>query len=192
MLRLGTKWPSITSTWMRSAPAASTSRTSSPSREKSAERMDGAIMGGSRFRGSESQVVLRRDLASATRKRETDKTWKLELETGNSSHELTTSRLPASCSRSPAGARRNWLRTASERVQLLDPHDRHSARRRGVAAVVLRAVVRRRCTGRAATSFNGSAIASKGTTSASSSRSRGCSACPWSPIAPQYQSTTAR
>src|SRR5947209_1799611 len=45
MLRLGTKCPSMTSTWMRSAPPASTSRTSSPSREKSAARMDGAIAG---------------------------------------------------------------------------------------------------------------------------------------------------
>src|SRR4051794_4532801 len=38
----GTKWPSITSTWMTPAPAASTSPTSSPSRAKSAARIDGA------------------------------------------------------------------------------------------------------------------------------------------------------
>src|SRR5262245_20286811 len=44
MLRFGTKWPSITSTWMRLAPAASTSLTCSPSREKSADRIEGAIM----------------------------------------------------------------------------------------------------------------------------------------------------
>src|SRR5262249_34360258 len=34
---------SITSKWMRSAPAASTASTSSPSRAKSADRIDGAI-----------------------------------------------------------------------------------------------------------------------------------------------------
>src|SRR5262245_29624976 len=40
---LGTKRPSITSTWIQSAPAASTARTSSPNRVKSAESTDGAI-----------------------------------------------------------------------------------------------------------------------------------------------------
>src|SRR5262245_32964518 len=40
---LGTNRPSITSTWIQSAPAASTARTSSPSRLKSADRIDGAI-----------------------------------------------------------------------------------------------------------------------------------------------------
>src|SRR5580698_3128607 len=39
----GTKRPSITSTWIQSAPAASTARTSSASRPKSAERIEGAI-----------------------------------------------------------------------------------------------------------------------------------------------------
>jgi hypothetical protein len=38
----GTKWPSITSTWITRAPAASTSSTCDPSRAKSAERIDGA------------------------------------------------------------------------------------------------------------------------------------------------------
>ena len=38
----GTKWPSITSTWISRAPAAITSSTWAPSREKSAERIDGA------------------------------------------------------------------------------------------------------------------------------------------------------
>ena len=38
----GTKWPSITSTWMIRAPAAITSSTCAPSREKSAERIEGA------------------------------------------------------------------------------------------------------------------------------------------------------
>src|SRR5215467_6840845 len=42
MVMLGTKRPSITSTWIQSAPAASTARTSSPSRVKSADRTDGA------------------------------------------------------------------------------------------------------------------------------------------------------
>jgi hypothetical protein len=40
----GTKWPSITSKWITSAPAASPARTSSPSRAKSADRIDGAIL----------------------------------------------------------------------------------------------------------------------------------------------------
>src|SRR3989304_327859 len=41
---LGTKWPSITSTWSRSAPPASTRAMASPSAAKSAERMLGAIL----------------------------------------------------------------------------------------------------------------------------------------------------
>src|SRR5262245_38215659 len=44
MLMLGTKWPSMTSTWMRSAPARSASRTWAPSRAKSAARIDGASL----------------------------------------------------------------------------------------------------------------------------------------------------
>src|SRR5258705_2628380 len=41
-VRFGTKCPSMTSTWMRSAPAASASATCSPRRAKSADRIDGA------------------------------------------------------------------------------------------------------------------------------------------------------
>ena len=40
----GTKLPSITSTWIQSAPAAATARTSSASRPKSADRMEAAIV----------------------------------------------------------------------------------------------------------------------------------------------------
>src|SRR3989454_9371975 len=40
--RLGTKCPSMTSTWMRSAPARSASVTCSPRRAKSAARIEGA------------------------------------------------------------------------------------------------------------------------------------------------------
>ena len=40
---LGTKWPSITSTWMRPAPDWAASCTCSPRRAKSAERIDGTI-----------------------------------------------------------------------------------------------------------------------------------------------------
>ena len=43
---LGTKCPSMTSRWIQSAPAASIARTSSPSRAKSAERIEGAIRTG--------------------------------------------------------------------------------------------------------------------------------------------------
>src|SRR5690606_33090789 len=39
----GTKCPSITSRWIQSAPARATASTSAPSREKSEDRMDGAI-----------------------------------------------------------------------------------------------------------------------------------------------------
>src|SRR5688572_22796221 len=46
MVMLGTNRPSITSTWIMSAPPASTARTSSPRREKSAGRIDGAIRRG--------------------------------------------------------------------------------------------------------------------------------------------------
>src|SRR5436853_270338 len=58
IVRFGTKRPSITSTWIQSAPPAATARTSSPSREKSADRIDGATMigaviGNSRRRSGE-------------------------------------------------------------------------------------------------------------------------------------------
>src|ERR1700751_1341696 len=43
MVMFGTKRPSMTSTWIQSAPAASTARTSSPRRAKSAESTEGAI-----------------------------------------------------------------------------------------------------------------------------------------------------
>src|SRR5689334_5840948 len=43
-VRLGTKWPSMTSTWSWSAPAASTRAIASPSAAKSADRMLGAIL----------------------------------------------------------------------------------------------------------------------------------------------------
>src|SRR3954471_24908029 len=46
MVMLGTKCPSMTSTWIQSAPAASIARTSSPSLAKSAERIEGAIRTG--------------------------------------------------------------------------------------------------------------------------------------------------
>src|SRR4029079_13516292 len=45
MVRLGTKWPSMTSMWIQSAPASSIARTSSPSLAKSAERIEGAMIG---------------------------------------------------------------------------------------------------------------------------------------------------
>ncbi len=41
--QIGDIMPSITSTWIQSAPAASTARTSSPSRAKSADKMEGAM-----------------------------------------------------------------------------------------------------------------------------------------------------
>src|ERR1700730_15194567 len=44
MVMLGTKRPSMTSTWIQSAPATSTALTSSPSRPKSADRIEGATM----------------------------------------------------------------------------------------------------------------------------------------------------
>src|SRR5262249_29361857 len=43
IVRFGTKRPSITSTWIQSPPASSEARTSSASRPKSAERIEGAI-----------------------------------------------------------------------------------------------------------------------------------------------------
>src|SRR5258708_1385404 len=46
MVILGTKWPSMTSTWIQSAPAASTARTSSPSLAKSAASIEGATRSG--------------------------------------------------------------------------------------------------------------------------------------------------
>src|SRR5579859_2176495 len=48
MVMLGTKWPSITSTWIQSAPAAMTSPISAPRRAKSAARIEGEMMSGLR------------------------------------------------------------------------------------------------------------------------------------------------
>src|SRR4051794_2006475 len=42
----GTKWPSITSRWIQSAPAASMARSSSPALAKSQDSMEGAISSG--------------------------------------------------------------------------------------------------------------------------------------------------
>jgi hypothetical protein len=44
VVMFGTKRPSMTSTWIQSAPAASTARTSSARRPKSADKIDGATM----------------------------------------------------------------------------------------------------------------------------------------------------
>src|SRR6058998_2753647 len=44
IVRLGTKWPSITSMWSRSAPASDASRTWSPRRSKRADKIEGAIL----------------------------------------------------------------------------------------------------------------------------------------------------
>src|SRR5215211_7636293 len=86
MVMLGTKRPSITSTWIQSAPAASTARTSSPSRLKSALRIEGAtstmalpyqtrrveafggvVLGGERTVGDDLRAVLGRDLGDDVR-----------------------------------------------------------------------------------------------------------------------------
>src|SRR5262245_48181160 len=112
MLRLGTKWPSMTSMWMRSAPAASTSRTSSTSREKSAERIEGAIMG-----SSELQVASPKLFYAAA--------WRGNAETRNCANELSLPHRPqAARVRGPRAPQ--LARTASERVQLLDSSDWHS------------------------------------------------------------------
>ena len=66
----GTKCPSITSIWIQSAPAASTARTSSPSRAKSAERMEGAMRRGERRHGPAGTTRLgppQRDRSGAQR-----------------------------------------------------------------------------------------------------------------------------
>src|SRR5687768_15664230 len=86
MVMLGTKRPSITSTWIQSAPAASTARTSSPSRLKSALRMEGAtstmalpyqtrrveafgavVLGGERALDDDLHLLLGRDLGDDVR-----------------------------------------------------------------------------------------------------------------------------
>ena len=43
IVMFGTKWPSMTSTWIQSAPASAMARTSSPSLAKSADRIEGAM-----------------------------------------------------------------------------------------------------------------------------------------------------
>src|ERR1700756_177405 len=55
----GTKWPSMTSTWMTRAPAASTSSTWAARRAKSADRIDGATR-----RSASSPFVCLREMAS--------------------------------------------------------------------------------------------------------------------------------
>src|ERR1700733_8244097 len=57
---LGTKWPSITSKWIQSAPAASTARTSSPSLEKSEARIDGAMTRGRGVKEADICAVFRK------------------------------------------------------------------------------------------------------------------------------------
>src|SRR5277367_3508586 len=57
---LGTKWPSITSRWIQSAPAATTARTSSPSLAKSADRIEGAMITGLDTRRSPFQYPAER------------------------------------------------------------------------------------------------------------------------------------
>src|SRR3989475_12032567 len=44
IVRLGTKWPSITSMWSRSAPASDASRTWSPRRSTRPDKIEGAIL----------------------------------------------------------------------------------------------------------------------------------------------------
>src|SRR5580700_3429413 len=61
MVKLGTKWPSMTSRWIIRQPARSTSPICSPSREKSAARMDGrisTITAGVRRQESEFRIRL--------------------------------------------------------------------------------------------------------------------------------------
>src|SRR6185312_8053973 len=60
IVRLGTKWLSITSTWIQSAPAASIASTSAPRAEKSALRIDGAMRTGFCMRSGLPQVPLSR------------------------------------------------------------------------------------------------------------------------------------
>ena len=153
MLRFGTKWPSITSTWMRSAPAGIDLADRSPSREKSADRMEGAIMANrsSRCWCSEFGVTEHSWLSEFSRARgtgpeepaETAKHQPLEHRTPNTdnlSAWLTASPSPASCSRSPAGPPQ-LARPAPGTRSILDSHARHPAGGCGRAASVPRAVV---------------------------------------------------
>src|SRR5439155_3373686 len=52
---LGTKCPSITSTWIQSAPASSIARISSANLAKSADRIDGAIKSGRGIHGLQTR-----------------------------------------------------------------------------------------------------------------------------------------
>src|SRR5947207_6958246 len=62
----GTKWPSITSTWITRAPASITSRTRSPSWEKSVARIEGATRRSrSSSRASVTGVTLQEARAAA-------------------------------------------------------------------------------------------------------------------------------
>src|SRR5690348_16191041 len=60
MVKLGTKWPSITSRWSMETPARSTRAISSASRAKSADRIDGIISiicGSTRFYHSGKNTI---------------------------------------------------------------------------------------------------------------------------------------
>ena len=72
MVILGTKCPSITSTWIQSAPAASTDCTSSPSLAKSADRIDGAMRSGRRIKFSEIAVRVTRGRQAGNEPRPAD------------------------------------------------------------------------------------------------------------------------
>src|SRR5215475_2914980 len=88
MERLGTKCPSITSTWIRSAPARSASATCSPKRAKSAARIEGAS-----FTASFSISVLSSLLSGTARMRSFKNVHKLPIAAGYFCHSLLPRRL---------------------------------------------------------------------------------------------------
>src|SRR4051794_21770366 len=63
----GTKWPSITSTWITRAPASMTVWTCSPSRPKSADRIDGATRRPSGYSVAMGQRGYLRELTHLSR-----------------------------------------------------------------------------------------------------------------------------
>src|SRR4051812_21297168 len=64
---LGTKWPSITSRWIQSAPAASTLRISSPRREKSDASTEGEITRGRGAKGWDMGLPALRNVSGRLR-----------------------------------------------------------------------------------------------------------------------------
>ena len=134
MLSAGTKWPSITSTWIVRAPAASTAPTCSPRRAKSAARIDGATPAGApaiRSAGASSS-------GSGCRRRARCSTSARSSSARRSSGRPTRARSGAGSSRSGSGRAGSSARSHGS-WQAGQTSPRSTARRRSRSALAAQA-----------------------------------------------------